>query len=72
MTTVALQPPVHSHGTPVQRIRRWLSHNALFVYTFAAIVYLMWKRQNLIGAMVHVLGKVQLQPAGRQVELRLA
>ena len=41
MTTVALQPPVHSHGTPVQRIRRWLSHNALFVYTFAAIVYLM-------------------------------
>ncbi len=41
MTTVALQPPARSRGTPAQRIRRWLGHNALFVYTFAAIVYLM-------------------------------
>jgi spermidine/putrescine transport system permease protein len=41
VATTALQPPVHSHGTPAQRIRRWLGHNALFVYTFAAIVYLM-------------------------------
>jgi spermidine/putrescine transport system permease protein len=41
MTTVALQPAARSHGTPAQRIRRWLGHNALFVYTFAAIVYLM-------------------------------
>ena len=41
MTTVALQPAARSHGTPAQRIRRWLGHNALFVYTFAAIVYVM-------------------------------
>ena len=41
MTTAALEPAVRSHGTPGQRIRRWLGHNALFVYTFAAIVYLM-------------------------------
>jgi spermidine/putrescine transport system permease protein len=41
MTTVAHQPAARSHGTPAQRIRRWLGHNALFVYTFAAIVYLM-------------------------------
>jgi spermidine/putrescine transport system permease protein len=42
MTTLTLDAPrLRTPGTPAQRTRRWLSQNGLYVYTIAAIVYLM-------------------------------
>ncbi len=42
MTTMALDAPrLRTPGTPVQRARRWLGRNGLYVYTILAIIYLM-------------------------------
>jgi spermidine/putrescine transport system permease protein len=42
VTTTSLDAPrLRTPGTPIQRIRRWIGRNGLYVYTAAAIVYLM-------------------------------